>query len=157
MKTRLPCLLLTLCISLSALSSHAELYKVGDSFIGFTVTDNRGKTNVFKAGDAKFIVFDTPTEQGSAEHPADPDFFSKNHARLLINISGFSYFKRKIARSRMESKPMELQIVDDKAVAEQFPIEKEKFTVLALDDQGKITAIEFAAPGPELKKIITGE
>ncbi|GEM_PF-2473519 len=149
--------LLGLLIILCALSSHAELYKVGDSFIGFTATDNRGKTHIFKAGDAKFIVVDTPTEQGGAEHPDDPDFFSKNHASLLINISGFSYFKRKIARSRMESKPMELQILEEKEAAARFPIEKNKFTVLALDDKGLITAIEFAEPGPRLKKIIMGE
>jgi hypothetical protein len=84
------------------------------------------------------------------------DWFAKNQALLVINISQFSSIKRKIAKSRMKSKPFKMLIVEDKAVAAKFPTEKGKFTVVELDDKGTITAIKFAAPGPELKEVVAG-
>lgn len=156
MKTPVNYLIVALFVCLLPSVSNAEVYKIGDTFVGFSAPDQQGKANIFKAGDAKFILFDTPGESGESQSPQDPDWFAKNRALLVVNISEFSMIKRDIARSRMKSKPFKILVLDDKAAAEKFPVEKGKFTVLVLDEKGIITAIKFAAPGPELRKTVTG-
>ena len=149
-------LLALLSLLLLAFSAGADVYKPGDSFIGFQAADQHGAAFTFKAGDAKFILFDTPGESGPSEQPQDAGWFDKNHALLLVNITDLSFLKRKIARSRLESKPFRLLVVDDENAAARFPTEKGKLTVLLLDDQGKITSIRFAAPGKEVQALVTG-
>ena len=139
------------------LAAETDAYSVGDSFVGFSVPDQHGKQFNFKAGDAKFILFDTPGESGRSEHPQDPDWFAKHHILLVINISELSSIKRRIARSRMESKPFQLLVVDVKGIAERFPREMGKFSVLELNEQGTITAIRFASPGKDLQEAVAGE
>jgi len=156
MKSSLPALILALFVPLMSLAASADGYKVGDSFIGFSAPDQHGTTVAYKAGDAKFILFDTPGESGQSQHPQDPDWFANNHVFLVVSISGLSSIKRKIAHSRMKSKPFKLLIVDDTRVAQRFPTQNGKFTVLVLDKKGIITGIKYAAPGPELKEVVTG-
>lgn len=134
----------------------AEIYKVGDSFVGFAAPDQHGTSVTYEAGAAKFVLFDTPGESGQARHPQDPDWFAKNHVLLVINISDLSAIKRKAARSRMKSKPFQMLVVEDKEQVARFPLQEGKFTVLVLDDKGTISAIKFAAPGDELKAVVTG-
>ncbi|MGH8172279.1 MAG: hypothetical protein ACREPX_03985 [Rhodanobacteraceae bacterium] len=156
MKIRIAILIVAIVLSLLPLTSFADTYKVGDSFVGFSAADQHGAVNTFKPGDAKVILFDTPSDGGESQHPQDPQWFAKNHALLLINISDFAPFKRRIAASRMESKPFKMLIVDDKAIAGKFPVQTGKFTVLTLDAGGKITSVAFAAPGPDLQKMVEG-
>jgi peroxiredoxin len=141
-----------MCVSLTA---RADLYKIGDSFVSFTAPDQHGTNVTFKAGDAKFILFDTPGESGESVALKDPGWFTKNRALLLVNISELSSFKARIARSRMAAKPFRLLVVAEKSVAEKFPQTKGKFSVLVLDDKGAITSIKFAAPGQELQALVT--
>jgi hypothetical protein len=56
--------------------------------------------------------------------------------------------------SRLEAKPFRVCVIDDAAVAARFPNQRGKFTVLQLDDDGKIVAVRFAAPGKELKETV---
>ena len=137
------------------LTCLADAYKVGDSFVGFSAPDQHGAVSTFKAGDARTILFDTPGEGGS-QAPNDPDWFAKNKALLLINISDFSSLKRRMAASRMESKPFRMLVVSDQAAAGRFPVQAGKLTVLTLDASGKITAISYAAPGADVKKAVEG-
>jgi hypothetical protein len=153
MKARLA--ILAMVFLLLPLTSFADTYKIGDSFVGFSAPDQHGTANTFKAGDARTILFDTP-DGGDSQAPNDPEWFAKNHALLLINISNFSALKRRMAASRMESKPFKMLVVGDQAAASRFPVQAGKFTVLALDASGKITAISFAAPGPDVKKAVEG-
>jgi hypothetical protein len=71
-------------------------------------------------------------------------------------LSEFSGWKRRIARSRLESKPFRILAVNDKDVAARFPRQKKKFTVLLLDDKRAITEIRYAAPGKELQEMLSG-
>jgi len=142
------------CISLLTVDSAAQVYKVGDSFVGFAAPDNQGMKVTFKAGDARFILLDSPGEHNEPQNPQDPDWFKKNHALLLVNISDFSALKRKIARSRMKAKPFQILVVEDKTAAARFPRQKGKFTVLLLDQKGIVTGIKFATAGPELKQLV---
>jgi hypothetical protein len=138
-----------------SLTAETGLYKVGDSFVGFTAPNQHGTNVTFKAGAAKFILFDTPGESGEAVTLKDPGWFAKHRALLLVNISELSSFKARIARSRMAAKPFPLLVVADQSVAGRFPKSKGKFSVLVLDDQGAITGIQFAAPGQELQDLVT--
>ena|SRR5437899_1771060 len=147
-------LLAFLSLLLLAFSSEADVYKPGDSFIGFQSADQHGTAFTFKANDAKFILFDTPGESGPSEQPKDAGWFDKNHALLLVNITDLSFFKRKLARSRLESKPFRLLVVDNENAAARFPTEKGKLTVLLLDNQGRIASIRFAAPGKEVQTLV---
>jgi hypothetical protein len=132
----------------------AEVYKPGDTFIGFKAVDQHDSAFTFKAGDAKFILFDTPGESGQSSAPSDASWFDKHHALLVVNISEFSYFKRKASHSRLESKPFRLLVLNDKGAAERFPRQPGKFTVLVLDPKGTITDVRYAAPGVELKALL---
>ena len=48
-------------------------------------------------------------------------------------------------------------LVEDKDAAAKFPRQKDKFTVLLLDEQGKITDIRFVTPGKELQALLSGD
>ena len=146
----------SVALALVSLPAQADLYKVGDSFVGFSAPDQHGTAVTFTAGDAKVILFDTPGESGESPPLQDSSWFTKNRALLLVNISELSFVKRRVARSRMEAKPFRLLVVEAKSVADKFPRAPGKFSVLVLDDQGVITAIKFAAPGKELQDLVTG-
>ena len=135
----------------------AAAYKTGDSFVGFSASDQTGTAFTFKAGDARFILLDTPGESGTAAQMQDPEWLSKHHALLVVNISELSFIKRRVARSRMKTKPFRMLVVDDSDVAKKFPREDGKFSVLVLDEKGTITAVKFATPGKELQDLIAGQ
>jgi len=143
-----------LCLSLIGPTAMADPYKVGDSFNGFTASDQRGAAFTFKAGAYRFVIFEVAGETGSSTQPKDPNWFENQRAMLLVDVSDLSSFKKRIAKSRMESKPFKILVVDDKDAAARFPKQKEKFTVLLLDDAGKIANIRFVAPGKELQDLL---
>lgn len=137
-------------------TARAQVYKAGDSFVGFKAADQHGTAFTFKAGSTRFVIFDTPGEAPS-ESPSDPKWLEKNRALMVINLTEFSAFKRRIARSRAAEKAFQILLVEDKDVAAKFPRQKEKFTVLLLDDQGKVTDIRFVTPGKELQALLSGD
>ena len=143
--------LLGLVLMALSFTATAQVYKSGDSFVGFKAADQHGTAFTFKAGSTRFVIFDTP-----GEAPTDPKWLEKNHALMVINLTEFSAFKRRIARSRAAEKAFQILLVEDKDVAAKFPRQKEKFTVLLLDDQGKITDIRFVTPGKELQALLSG-
>src|SRR5437867_1907286 len=133
-----------LCL-LWCMAAAAAAFQTGDSFVGFQAADQHGKSFSFKAGEAKLIIVDTPGESGASEGVKDPEWFAKNQALLVVDISDLSFFKRGVARSRLQSKSFHLLVVDDKSVAARFPKQTGKLSVLFVDPQGKITAVRFAA------------
>ncbi len=137
------------------LSAAAGGFQVGDNFTGFQAADQAGGKFTFKPGDAKFLILNTPGESGTPEDVKDPGWFEKNHALMLVNISDLSALKRRIARSRLSSKPYRLLVLEDAALAERLPKQSGKMSVLSLDDQGKITAVRYAAPGKELQALFS--
>ena len=144
-----------LSLLLIGLPAAAGPYRTGDSFNGFAAADQRGAPFTFKAGAYRYIIFETAGETDSSAQPKDPDWFENHHAVLLVDITELSAFKRRIARSRMESKPFKIVVVDNKDAAARFPKQQEKFTVLLLDETGKITDIRYAAPGKELQDLLS--
>jgi len=133
----------------------AEPFQVGGAFSLPAGLDQHGKDLTFSAKEYRTVIFDTPGDSGAAEPPKDPQWFQKNQALMIVNISGFSAFKRRIARSRMESKPFRMLVMEDADLAARFPRKEGTLTVIRLDDQGVITAITFAAPGKELQDAVT--
>lgn len=134
-------------------AARSEVYRVGDLLELPQGVDQHSQPFVVKAGDYRAVIFDTPGEGGDAEPPKDPKWFDDHHALLLVNISEFSAFKKRMARGRMESKPFRILVVEDPEAAARFPRQKGKFTVLRLDDKGVITGILYAAPGKELQDL----
>jgi hypothetical protein len=157
MKPARICCAFAFFFALSCLASNDSVYKTGDSFLGFQATDQHGTAFIFKPGDAKFVIFNTPGASGESPQPKDPDWFSKHRALLVVNLSRFSSFKRRIAHSRLKSKPFQVLAVDDKEVAARFPEQNGKLTVLKLDNRGGITEVRFAIPGKELQDLVSGE
>ncbi|MFO1452715.1 MAG: hypothetical protein U1F61_31405 [Opitutaceae bacterium] len=144
-------LLATLLAGIVSFVARAEPYRVGDAVDFSAGLDQHGKPLASTPGDFRAVIFETPGESGSAEPPKDPDWFGRNRALMVVNISGFSSFKRRIARSRMEAKPFRILVLEDAKAADRFPRQKDKFTVLRLDEKGLITEILYAAPGKELQ------
>lgn len=144
-------------VAMAVVAYSDTAYKAGDSFVGFSAPDQKGKTVTFAAGDARFILFDTPGESGEMQPPKDPEWFAKNQAWLIVNISELSWLKRRVARSRMEAKPFRMLVVDDSALASKFPRAEGKISVFTLDSQGRIGEVKFAAPGKEVQALVTGK
>src|SRR4029450_8573806 len=67
-------------------AAPVDVYKAGDSFIGFSAPDQHGTVVTFRAGDARVILFDTPAATGAAQPSPDPDKFAKNHILPVVNI-----------------------------------------------------------------------
>jgi len=149
----------TIVVFLAAmcLAAKAHAYKAGDSFIGFSAPDQHGTDVTFKAGDARVILFDTPAADGQSRPSPEPDWFAKNHVLPVVNISDLSFFQRKVAQSRLAAKTYRVLVVDNKSIAERFPTQNGKFTVLFLSAQGVITDIRFAAPGSELRGLLANK
>lgn len=137
-------------------SAEGAAYQQGDSFVGFAGEDQQGTPITFKAGGARFVIFETPGEGGSTAQPSDPHWFDEHHVLLLVNISDLNAFKRRIARSRMKSKPFRIVVVDQKDAAARFPRQEGKCTILVLDDQGLISGIRYAVPGKPVQEVIVG-
>jgi hypothetical protein len=135
-------------------AARADVYKAGDSFVGFSAPDQHGADVTFKAADAKVILFDTPAPNGEPQQSPEPDWFAKNHVLPVVNISALSFIKRNVAQTRMAAKPYRLLVVDNKNIAERFPVQTRKFTVLFLNQRGVIIDIRFAAPGQELRELL---
>ena len=135
-------------------AARADVYKAGDSFVGFSAPDQHGADFIFKAADARVILFDTPAPNGEPQQSPEPDWFAKNHVLPVVNISALSFIKRNVAQTRMAAKPYRLLVLDNKSSAERFPVQTGKFTVLFLNERGIITDIRFAAPGQELQELL---
>jgi len=145
---------LGLCLLLAGAVQAAELYKAGGKFDGFSVADQHGNAFTYKPGACRFVIFEVAGEAGSSSQPRDPNWFDAHRAVLVVDISGLSSFKRRIARSRMEAKSFRILAVEDADLAGRFPREKDKFTVLTLDDQGLIASVQFASAGKELQDLV---
>jgi hypothetical protein len=152
-RSLLNCTIVVFFVAIS-LSARADVYKAGDSLIGFSAPDQHGTDLPFKAGDAKVILFDTPAADGTSQPSPEPDWFAKNHVLPVVNVSDLSFLKRKVAQTRMAAKTYRLLVVDTKSVAERFPVQQGKFTVLFLNERGVITDIRFATPGQELRELL---
>jgi len=140
-----------------SLAARADVYKAGDSFIGFSAPDQHGADVTFRAGDARVILFDTPAATGASQPSPEPDRFAKNHVLPVVNTSDLSFLKRKVAQTRMAAKSYRLLVVDNKSIAGRFPVQNGKFTLLFLSEQGVIIDIRFAAPGKELRELLTNK
>jgi hypothetical protein len=149
----------TIVVSLASISfaAQAGVYRAGDSFIGFSAADQHGADVTFRAGDARVILFDTPAATGASQPSPEPDRFAKNHVLPVVNISDLSFLKRKIAQAQMAARTYPLLVVDNKTLAERFPVQNGKFTVFFLNEHGVITNIRFAAPGKELRELLSGD
>ncbi len=100
-----------------SLAAQADVYKAGDSLIGFSAPDQHGADVTFRAGDARVILFDTPAANGTSQPSPEPDRFAKNHVLPVVNISDLSFLKRKVAQTRMAAKSYPLLVVDNKGIA----------------------------------------
>ena len=135
-------------------AARGDVYKAGDSLVGFSAPDQHGAIVTFRAGDARVILFDTPAATGASQPSPDPDRFAKNHVLPVVNISDLSFLRHKVAQTRMAAKTYPLLVVDNKSIAGRFPVQNGKFTLLFLSEQGVITNIRFAAPGKELRELL---
>ena len=152
-RSLLICTIVVFFVAIS-LAARADVYKAGDSLIGFSAPDQHGADVTFRAGDARVDPFRYAGGDGASQPSPEPDRFAKNHVLPVVNISDLSFLKHKVAQTRMAAKTYRLLVVDNKSIAERFPVEQGKFTVLFLNEQGVITNIRFAAPGKELRELL---
>ena len=155
-RSLLNCTIVGFFVAIS-LAARADVYKAGDSLVGFSAPDQHGTIVTFRAGDARVILFDTPAATGASQPSPDPDRFAKNHVLPVVNISDLSFLKHKVAQTRMAAKTYPLLVVDNKSIAGRFPVQNGKFTLLFLSEQGVITNIRFAAPGKELRELLANK
>lgn len=142
-------LLAFLALFVSATLFAADPYKVGDKLDAFTVKDQHEKEYTFAPGPKTFLV---SFEMGSGKKAnkwfaeKGADFLPQKQAVFLADIHGMPGVGRVFALPKMKKYPHRILLGDAKDLLTRYPKQDDKLTVLRLDADAKITAIEFVDP-----------
>lgn len=143
---------------LSAVLFAAEPYKVGDTFESFTTKDQHEKDYTFAPGTRTVVVsFDMSDGKKAngwfAEKGAD--FLPQQNAIFIANVHGMPGIGRMFAFPKMRKYPHRILLADSENFLARYPAQKDKLTVIRLDEAGKITGISFADPEKGLDAVFS--
>lgn len=129
--------------------SAAELLKVGDTVQNFSAKDQHGKDFEFKPGVRLLLIaFDMSTgkEANRALEKKGAAFLDENKAVFVSNIHGMPAIGRAFALPKMRKYPHRIILGDDEKLLDPFPRQKDRVTVLALDEKAHVTALKYWDP-----------
>ena len=127
----------------------AEPYKIGDKLDTFTVKDQHEKEFTFTPGPKVFLVsFEMGTGRKANQWFAEKgaEFLPQQQAIFLADIHGMPAIGRVFALPKMKKYPHRILLGDAKNLLDRYPKKDDKLTVFRLDDDAKITSIEFVDP-----------
>lgn len=133
-----------------------EPYKVGDTLDAFTVKDQHEKAFTFAPGPKTFLIsFEMGTGKKANKWFAEKgaEFLPKQQALFLADIHGMPGVGRVFALPKMKKYPHRILLGDAKDLLARYPKQDDKLTVLHLDADAKITAIEFVDPEKGLDSV----
>lgn len=137
---------------------HAEPYKVGTQVPDFSLKDQHGKT--YKLDPAvRLILFVGRDRQGGeivakALENTGEGYLAKYSTIYIIDTSGIPRLVNKLfARPKLRKRPYKILVDPGPSVTKDFPSEKEKVTLLHINNR-TIEAIEFLGTPEDVKKAI---
>lgn len=128
----------------------ADTYKVGDTFASFTTKDQHEKDYTFEAGAVRLVLVSFEMSAGKdanaflAEKGAA--FLGEQKAVFIANIHGMPAIGRFFALPKMKRYPHRILLADAETFLSRYPARPGQITVLRLDENARIAAIEFADP-----------
>jgi hypothetical protein len=132
--------------------SFAAPYSEGSKVESFTAKDQHEKSFALKPAETKFLLVSHDMETGKKANAAlngmGKDYLGSKQAVYIANIHGMPGIGRMFAMPKMKKYVHRIILGDDEALIAKFPEQKNKVTVLKLDD-GKVTSITFWTPGTE--------
>jgi hypothetical protein len=132
--------------------SHGEAYATHSKVQSFTAKDQHEKTFTFKPAETKFLLVSHDMETGKKANAAlnalGKDYLGTKKAVYLANIHGMPGVGRMFAMPKMRKYVHRIILGDDAALIAKFPVQKNKVTVLKLND-GKVSSISYWNPGAE--------
>jgi hypothetical protein len=141
--------------ALTALSiglAHAAPYAVGSKVESFTAKDQHEQAFTFKPAETKFLLVSHDMETGKKANAAltalGKDYLGTKKAVYVANIHGMPGIGRMFAMPKMKKYVHRIVLGDDAALIAKFPEQKDKVTVLKLND-GKVSSIAYWNPGAE--------
>jgi len=159
-KTKKSETILSILILLIAFASiiHAEPYKVGTQLPDFSLKDQHGKT--YKLDPAvRLILFVGKDRRGGeivakALENTGEGYLAKHNTIYVIDTSGIPRLVNKLfARPKLRKRPYKILLDPEPSVTKDFPSEKDKVTLLYINNR-TIEAIEFLGTPEDVKKAI---
>jgi hypothetical protein len=138
-----------ICAFLIAVAASAETLKTGDTVKSFLAKDQHGQAFELKPGMRCLLVtFDMSTGKKANAFLASKGaaFLNERKAVYVSNIQGMPAIGRAFALPKMRKYPHRIVLADSEDLLRDFPSQKGKVTILALDPKLRITAISFWDP-----------
>lgn len=137
---------LALVLSLAADAPVAERLKVGDTVASFKAADQHGAAFEFKPGLRCLLVafeMSTGKDANKVLEKRGAKYLAENKAVFVSNIHGMPAVGRAFALPKMRKYPHQIILADAEKLLEPFPVQKDRVTVLLLDDKAKIQEVRF--------------
>jgi hypothetical protein len=134
-------------------AAAAETLKTGDTVKRFSAKDQHGEAFELNPGINFLIVsFDMSTGKKANAFLASKGgaFLNDLKAVYVSNIHGMPAVGRLFALPKMRKYPHRIVLADSVDLLSDYPNQKDKITILALDPNLKITAIYFWDPAKDL-------
>ena len=132
--------------------SLAAPYSEGSKVESFTAKDQHEQAFTFKPAETKFLLVSHDMETGKKANSAlttlGKDYLGTKKAVYVANIHGMPGIGRMFAMPKMKKYVHRIILGDDAALIARFPEQKDKVTVLKLND-GKVSSIAYWNPGAE--------
>ncbi|MCB1122715.1 MAG: hypothetical protein KJT03_14275 [Verrucomicrobiae bacterium] len=135
--------------SLHAKDEDIDWLEPGDAFPSFEAKDQH-EQDFPMPEDTQFVfvTFDMGTGKRANAFFAEKgaDWLPEKNAVFLSNIYGMPGIARTFAMPKMRRYPHRIMLADEKGLLDNYPNEKGKVTVFALNADGKISKIAFWDP-----------
>jgi hypothetical protein len=151
-------LLLLIPFLIFAPITYAEPYKVGTQLSDFTLKDQHGKTHKLNQN-VRLILFAGRDMRGGelvtkALENASEGYLAKYNTIYIVDISGMPRMVSKLfAMPKLRKRPYKILLDPGPSVTKDFPSEKEKVTLLYMNNR-TIKEIAFLASPEDVKKAV---
>jgi hypothetical protein len=130
----------------------AAPYADGSKVESFTAKDQHEQAFTFKPAETKFLLVSHDMETGKKANAAlnalGKDYLGSKKAVYVANIHGMPGIGRMFAMPKMRKYVHRIILGDDEALIARFPEQKDKVTVLKLND-GRVSSIAYWSPAAE--------
>lgn len=127
-------------------ASGAQKYREGDVVAAFSVKDQHGQPFTFAPGIRHLLLsFEMSTAKLANQKLSElgKDFLPQHNAVFLADIHAMPGIGRMFALPKMRRYNHRILLGDQKGLMDPFPFKEGLITVLTLDAEARVTAIEF--------------
>ena len=149
---------LPLLLIIGAIITHAQPHKVGTTIPDFSLKDQHGKT--YKLDPAvRLILFVGKDRRGGetvvkALENTGEGYLERYNTIYIIDTSGIPHLVNKLfVQPKLRKRPYKILLDTGPSVTKDFPLEKDKVTLLYINNH-TIEAIEFLGTPEDVKKAI---